>query len=52
MEKKENYKELKHPFINPNDEIKISENTDVHETIDFIINLLTNKIMKQLLFLD
>ena len=36
-------KEVKHPFINPNNEIKISENTDVHETIDFIMNLLTNK---------
>ena len=36
-------KEIKHPFINPNNEIKISENTDVHETIDFIMNLLTNK---------
>ena len=38
-----NNKELKHPFINPNNEIKISENTDVHETIDFIMNLFTNK---------
>ena len=36
-------KEIKHPFINPNNEIKISENTDVHETIDFIMNLLTKK---------
>ena len=36
-------KEVKHPFINPYNEIKISENTDVHETIDFIMNLLTNK---------
>ena len=36
-------KEVKHPFINPDNEIKISENTDVHETIDFIMNLLTNK---------
>ena len=43
MEKKENNKEVKHPFINPENEIKISENTDVHETIDFIMNLLTNK---------
>ena len=40
MEKK---RELKHPFINPNNEIKISELTDVHETIDFIIELLTKK---------
>ena len=40
MDKK---RELKHPFINPNNEIKISELTDVHETIDFIMNLLTNK---------
>ena len=36
-------KEVKHPFINPNNEIKISENTDVHETIDFIMNLFTIK---------
>ena len=43
MEKKENNKEVKHPFINPDNEIKISENTDVHETIDFIMNLFTNK---------
>ena len=43
MEKKENHKELKHPYINPNNEIKISENTDVHETIDFIMNLFTYK---------
>ena len=43
MEKKENNKEVKHPFINPNNEIKISENTDVHETIDFIMDLFTNK---------
>ena len=43
MEKKEKNKELKHPFINPDNEIKISENTDVHETIDFIMNLFTNK---------
>ena len=44
MENKEkNNKELKHPFINPNNEIKISENTDVHETIDFIMNLFINK---------
>ena len=41
MESKE--KEIKHPFINPNNEIKISENTDVHETIDFIMNLFTIK---------
>ena len=41
MEIKE--KEIKHPFINPNNEIKISENTDVHETIDFIMNLFTIK---------
>ena len=41
MENKE--KEIKHPFINPNNEIKISENTDVHETIDFIMNLFTIK---------
>ena len=40
MEKK---RELKHPFINPNNEIKISELTDVHETIDFIMELLTKK---------
>ena len=43
MEKKENNKEVKHPFINPENEIKISENTDVHETIDFVMNLFTNK---------
>ena len=43
MEKSENNKEIKHPFINPNIEVKISENTDVHETIDFIMNLFTNK---------
>lgn len=43
MENKEKHKELKHPFINPDNEIKISENTDVHETIDFIMNLFTNK---------
>ena len=43
MEKIEKNKEVKHPFINPNNEIKISENTDVHETIDFIMNLLTYK---------
>ena len=43
MENKEKNNEVKHPFINPNNEIKISENTDVHETIDFIMNLLTNK---------
>ena len=36
-------KEIKHPFINPNNEIKIFENTDVHETIHFIMNLLTKK---------
>ena len=36
-------KEVKHPFINPDNEIKISENTDVHETIDFIMNLFSNK---------
>ena len=41
MEKKG--RELKHPFINPNNEIKISELTDVHETIDFIIELFTQK---------
>ena len=41
MEK--NGRELKHPFINPNNEIKISELTDVHETIDFIIELFTKK---------
>ena len=41
MEK--NGQELKHPFINPNNEIKISELTDVHETIDFIIELFTKK---------
>ena len=41
MEK--NGRELKHPFINPNNEIKISELTDVHETIDFIIELFTQK---------
>ena len=40
MEKK---RELKHPFINPNNEIKISELTDVHETIDFIMELFTKK---------
>ena len=40
MDKK---RELKHPFINPNNEIKISELTDVHETIDFIMELLTKK---------
>ena len=40
MEKK---RELKHPFINPNNEIKISELTDVHETINFIIELFTKK---------
>ena len=43
MKMKEKNKEVKHPFINPDNEIKISENTDVHETIDFIMNLLTNK---------
>ena len=43
MEKSENNKEIKHPFINPNNEVKIAENTDVHETIDFIMNLFTNK---------
>ena len=32
-------KELNHPYINPNNEIKISENTDVHESIDFISDL-------------
>ena len=41
MEK--NGQELKHPFINPNNEIKISELTDVHKTIDFIIELFTKK---------
>ena len=40
MEKK---RELKHPFINPNNEIKISELTNVHETIDFIMELFTKK---------
>ena len=40
MDKK---RELKHPFINPNNEIKISELTDVHETIDFIMELFTKK---------
>ena len=39
----EKNRELKHPFINPNNEIKISELTDVHETIDFIMELLTKK---------
>ena len=39
----EKNRELKHPFINPNNEIKISELTDVHETIDFIIELFTKK---------
>ena len=39
----ENIKEIKHPFINPDNEIKISESTDVHETIDFIMNLLLKK---------
>ena len=43
MERIENNKEVKHPFINPENEIKISENTDVHETINFIMNLFTNK---------
>lgn len=43
MENIEKNKEMKHPFINPNNEIKISDNTDVHETIDFIMNLLTIK---------
>ena len=32
-------KELNHPYINPNNGIKISENTDVHESIDFISDL-------------
>ena len=40
MDKK---RELKHPFINPNNEIKISELTNVHETIDFIMELFTKK---------
>jgi len=39
----EKNRELKHPFINPNNEIKISELTDVHETIDFIFELFTKK---------
>ena len=43
MEKKESNKEVKHPFINPENEIKISKNTDVHETIDFVMNLFINK---------
>ena len=29
MEKKENNKQVKHPFINPENEIKIAENTDI-----------------------
>ena len=43
MEKNSKNKEVKHPFINPNNEIKISEYTDVHETINFIMDLFTNK---------
>ena len=43
MESNNNNKEVKHPFINPNNEIKISEYTDVHETINFIMDLFTNK---------
>lgn len=43
MENNSNNKEVKHPFINPNNEIKISEYTDVHETINFIMDLFTNK---------
>ena len=39
----EKQREVKHPFINPNNEIKISEMTDVHETIDFIMELFTKK---------
>ena len=39
----EKNRELKHPFININNEIKISELTDVHETIDFIMELFTKK---------
>ena len=39
----EKNRELKHPFININNEIKISELTDVHETIDFIFELFTKK---------
>jgi hypothetical protein len=39
----EKSRELKHPYINPNNEIKISELTDVHETIDFIFELFTKK---------
>ena len=39
----EKNRELKHPFINPNNEIKISELTDVHETIDFVMELFTKK---------
>ena len=38
--------EKKLPFININNEIKISEENDVHETIDFIYNLLTIKNYK------
>ena len=34
-----NIKQLNHPYINPNNEIKISENTDVHESINFITDL-------------
>ena len=43
MENDDKDKKIKNPFINPYNEIKISENTDVHETIDFIMNLFTIK---------
>ena len=43
MENFENKNHTKLPCINPNNEIKISENTDVHEAIDFILNLFLNK---------
>lgn len=35
-----------HPFINPNNEIKIGENTDVYETINFIYDLFLKKNYK------
>ena len=35
-----------HPFINPNNEIKIGENTDVCETINFIYDLFLKKNYK------
>ena len=38
--------EKKLPFINIDNEIKISEENDVHETIDFIFKLLTEKNYK------